>query len=258
MALFSKSSNPTFRDNVLNKAMRSKSVAGEGVMTIAGTVQKTGLLTAMVILAGAYTWKMVYGAISSATVMPWMWGGAIAGLVLALVISFKPKTAPYLSILYAAAEGLFLGAISALFETAFAERFPGIVITAVSITLLTALVMLFAYHTRLIKVTDKLRSVIIVATISVLVFYFVGILLHLFGVSVGAVYGTSLLSIGISVVIVVIAALNLLLDFDFIEKGSAAGAPKYMEWYGAFGLMVTLVWLYLEILKLLAKIAGRD
>ena len=257
MALFSKSSNPVFRDSVLKKVAQSQT-AGEGVMTITGTVQKVGLLTAMVILAGAFTWKMVYQAISASTVMPWMWGGAIAGFVLALIILFRPKTAPYLAILYAAAEGLFLGAVSALFEVAFAESFQGIVATAVCITLLTALVMLFAYYTRLIKVTNKLRSVIIVATISVLGLYFIGILLHLFGVNTSAIYGTSLLSIGISVVIVIIAALNLLLDFEFIEKGAAAKAPKYMEWFGAFGLMVTLVWLYFEVLKLLAKIAGRD
>ncbi|MDR2564112.1 MAG: Bax inhibitor-1/YccA family protein [Prevotellaceae bacterium] len=258
MALFSKSSNPVFGDNVLNKLKGSKSLVGEGNMTIAGTVQKTGLLTAMTILAGAYTWKMVYGAISVSTVIPWMLGGAIAGLVFSLIIVYRPKTAPYLSILYAAAEGLFLGAISALFEVAFAEKFPGIVVTAVCITLLTALVMLFVYQTRLIKVTNKLRSVVVVATFSVVIFYCLGMLLRLFGVNLDLIYGTSLLSIGISVVIVIIAAFNLLLDFDFIEKGAAAGAPKYMEWYGAFGLMVTLVWLYMEILRLLAKIAGRD
>jgi uncharacterized YccA/Bax inhibitor family protein len=138
------------------------------------------------------------------------------------------------------------------------ETYPGLVFTAVAITLLTALVMLFCYQTRLIKVTNRLRSVIVIATISVAVFYFVHIILNLFHVTTDFYHGTSLLSIGISVVIVVIAAMNLLLDFDFIEKGSQMGAPKYMEWYGAFGLLLTLVWLYLEILRLLSKIASRQ
>ena len=258
MALFDKSSNPAFAESILTKSIRSKTTADSDVMTVQGTIMKTGLLALMLILAGAYTWKMVNSAISMSTVMPWMYGSIIAALVLVLIISFKPKTAPYLSAFYAVAEGLFLGAISAILENTFAETFPGIVTTAVSITLLTALVMLFAYSTRLIKVTNKLRSVIIVAIMSVALFYLAGILLYLFGVNLSAVYGTGLLSIGISVVIVFIAAFSLLLDFDFIEKGATAGAPKYMEWYGAFGLMVTLVWLYVTVLRLLAKIAARN
>jgi uncharacterized YccA/Bax inhibitor family protein len=254
MALFGNSSNPAMRENVFKKVALDSS--STGTMTVKGSVIKTFMLIAMTIFAASFTWNTVFTAYNpAAAVTPWLWGGLISGFVLALIICFAPKTSPYLSPLYAAAEGFFLGAVSAFFEGAFSAKFPGIVLTAVTITLLTALVMLFCYQTRLIKVTEKLRSVIIIATASIAVFYLVTIILRLFGVDASFHFSTSPLSIGISVVIVVVAALNLLLDFDFIEKGSQMGAPKYMEWYGAFGLLVTLVWLYLEILRLLSKLA---
>ncbi|MDR1339053.1 MAG: Bax inhibitor-1/YccA family protein [Prevotellaceae bacterium] len=253
MALFGNSSNPAMRESVFKKVALDSS--STGTMTVKGSVIKTFMLIAMTIFAASFTWYTAFYANNPSAVTSWLWGGLISGIVLALIICFAPKTSPYLSPLYAAAEGFALGAISAFFETAFAEKFPGIVLTAVTVTLLTALVMLFCYQTRLIRVTDKLRSVIIIATVSIAVFYFVVIILNLFGVSTAFYHGASLLSIGISAVIVVVAALNLLLDFDFIEKGSQMGAPKYMEWYGAFGLLVTLVWLYLEILRLLSKLA---
>ncbi|MDR0724449.1 MAG: Bax inhibitor-1/YccA family protein [Prevotellaceae bacterium] len=256
MALFGNSSNPAMKESIFEKAALVSSPSG--TMTVKGSIIKTFMLIAMTILAASYTWYIVLYANNPTAVTPWLWGGLISGLVLALIICFAPKTSPYLAPLYAAAEGFALGAISAFFEQAFAERFPGIVSTAVTITLLTALVMLFCYQTRLIKVTNRLRSVIVIATISIGVFYLVVIVLNLFLVSTPFYHGASLLSIGISAVIVVVAALNLLLDFDFIEKGSQMGAPKYMEWYGAFGLLVTLVWLYLEILRLLSKIASRE
>ncbi|MDR1129535.1 MAG: Bax inhibitor-1/YccA family protein [Prevotellaceae bacterium] len=253
MALFGNSSNPAMKENVFKKVALDSS--STGTMTVKGSVIKTFMLIAMTIFAASFTWYTVFNANNPSSVTPWLWGGLISGIVLALIICFAPKTSPYLSPLYAAAEGFALGAISAFFEGAFSAKFPGIVLTAVTITLLTALVMLFCYQTRLIKVTEKLRSVIIIATVSIAVFYFVVIILNLFHVATPFYHGTSLLSIGISAVIVVVAALNLLLDFDFIEKGSQMGAPKYMEWYGAFGLLVTLVWLYLEILRLLSKLA---
>ncbi|MDR2383362.1 MAG: Bax inhibitor-1/YccA family protein [Prevotellaceae bacterium] len=256
MALFGNSSNPAMKESIFEKVALVSSPTG--TMTVKGSVIKTFMLIAMTILAASYTWYIVFYANNPTAVTPWLWGGLISGLVLALIICFAPKTSPYLAPLYAAAEGFALGAISAFFEGAFAERFPGIVSTAVAITLLTALVMLFCYQTRLIKVTNKLRSVIVIATISIGVFYLAVIILNLFHVATPFYFGASWLSIGISAVIVVVAALNLLLDFDFIEKGSQMGAPKYMEWYGAFGLLLTLVWLYLEILRLLSKIASRN
>jgi uncharacterized YccA/Bax inhibitor family protein len=256
MALFGNSSNPAMKESIFEKVALVNS--SSGTMTVKGSVIKTFLLIAMTILAASYTWYMVFYANNPTAVTPWLWGGLISGFVLALVICFAPKTSPYLAPLYAAAEGFALGAISAFFEAAFSEKFPGIVLTAISITLLTALVMLFCYQTGLIKVTNKLRSVIIIATVSIGVFYLVVIMLNLFNVATPFYHSSSLLSIGISAVIVVVAALNLLLDFDFIEKGAKAGTPKYMEWYGAFGLLLTLVWLYLEILRLLSKIALRN
>jgi uncharacterized YccA/Bax inhibitor family protein len=256
MALFGNSSNPAMKESIFEKVAVVSSPSG--TMTVKGSIIKTFLLIAMTIFAASYTWHMVFNAINLSAVTPWLLGGLISGFVLALIICIKPKTAPYLAPVYAIAEGFFLGAISAFFEQMLTKTYPGIVFTAVSITLLTALVMLFCYQTRLIKVTNRLRSVIVIATVSVFAFYFVLIILNLFGVATTFYHGTSLLSIGISAVIVVIAAMNLLLDFDFIEKGSQMGAPKYMEWYGAFGLLLTLVWLYLEILRLLSKILSRQ
>jgi Predicted membrane protein len=256
MAL-NKSSNPTLKDSIFTKV----NVSGEtqsGVMTVKGSIMKSVFLLLLVLLAGACTWSMVQTATSQSAIIPWIGGGAIVGFILALIICFKPQTAPYLAPVYAVAEGLFLGAISAVYELAYAATYPGIVLTAVAITLLTALVMLITYRTGLIKVTAKFRSVIIISTVSIAVFYLATIVLSFLGVSTPFVHGTGWLSIGISVFIVIIAALNLLLDFDFIEKGSSIGVPKYMEWYGAFGLTVTLVWLYLEILRLLSKLADRS
>ena len=243
MALFGKSSsNPAMGNKVYEKVLAS-SDSGQ-VMTVKGAVIKTVLLVLMTIFAASFTWNMVYSPASTmSSINPWIWGGGISGFVIALVIIFVPKMAQYLSPIYAIAEGFFLGAISALFEIMFAESFPGIVLTAISITMLTTLVMLFTYQTGLIKVTQKFRSVIIIATMSVAIFYVAVILLNLFGVNTAFYHSNSLLSIGISVVIVIIAALNLLLDFDFIEKGAEVGAPKYMEWYirnfGYFGLAIS-------------------
>jgi uncharacterized YccA/Bax inhibitor family protein len=241
-------SEKIFKQNVLTSESE--------VMTVKGTVTKTFMLTLMVIAGAAYTWKMAYEAINPASVQPWMIGGAIGGLILALIISFKPTTAPFLAPIYSVAEGLFLGGISAIFNQAFAKTAPGIVMNAVVLTLLTTLVMLFVYRTNIIKVNEKFTRIMVIAIGAIGLFYLVSIILNLFGIPLTMLHNSSPLSIGISVVIVGVAAFSLLMDFDFIEKASAAGAPKYMEWYGAFGLMVTLIWLYLEILKLLAKVAG--
>jgi uncharacterized YccA/Bax inhibitor family protein len=193
--------------------------------------------------------------------MPWMIGGVISGAIVALVISFKPRLAPSLAVPYALLEGLFLGAISAF----IAQRVPadsgiggGIVFQAVVLTFTTALSMLALYAFRIIRVTEKLRSIVMAATGAVMLFYLVSFALSLFGVQMGMLHGSGNLSIGISLFVVGLAAFNLLLDFDFIERGARHGAPKAMEWFGAFALMVTLVWLYLEILRLLAKFSRRD
>ena len=253
MALF-RTSNPAMKDSVFSKIATDSSNS----MTVKGAVNKTLILLGLAIVSGAYTWRIFTNSIDPNAFMPWMIGGLIGGLVMALIVVFRPKTATWAAPIYALLEGLFLGAISAWFEYAFADKFPGIVLTAVAITVLTLLVMLMLYRSGIIKMSNKLRSGIITATGAVALFYLVAIVMRLFGADTSVILGSGLLSIGISVVIVVIAAMNFLLDFEFIEKGSAASMPKYMEWYGAFGLMLTIVWLYLEILKLLAKIANRS
>lgn len=253
MALF-RTSNPAMKDSVFSKIATDSS----STMTIKGSINKTLILLALAVASAAYTWRIFTSSIDPNAFIPWMIGGMIGGFIMALIVIFKPKTAAWAAPIYAILEGLFLGGISAIFEYAFADTYPGIVLTAVAITALTLLVMLMLYRSGVIKMNNKLRGGIITATGAVAVFYLVALVMNLFGADTSAILGSGMLSIGISVVIVIIAAMNLLLDFEFIEKGSAAGAPKYMEWYGAFGLMLTIVWLYLEILKLLAKLANRS
>ena len=246
-------SNPVLSEKIFRK---EAAIASTETMTVKGTAMKSLLLALIVFAGAAYTWKIFYESINPASIQPWMWGGVIGGFVVALIISFKPNLAQYLAPVYALLEGLFLGAISAMFNSAFAESAPGIVMNAVLLTMMTAFVMFLLYRSRLIKVNEKFTRIITAAIGAVMLYYVVTILLSLFGVNLIMLHNSGPLSIGISLVIVGIAAFTLMMDFNFIEKASAAGAPKYMEWYGAFGLMVTLIWLYLEILKLLAKFAG--
>ncbi len=253
--MFGKSSNPILQNKAFSK---ETAFTKNKVMTVNGAIEKTGILIFILIISAAYTWKMFFNSGDAETAMSsmsvWMIGGLVGGFIVALVTMFMKKYAGFLAPIYAILEGLFLGALSAFFES----MYPGIVMNAVLGTFATFLFMLVAYRSGLIKVTDKLRSIIIAATGAVFIMYLMSWILGVFGVNVGMMHDDGMLSIGISVVVIVIAALNLLLDFDFIEKGSAMGAPKYMEWYSAFGILVTLVWLYLEILKLLSKLQGRD
>lgn len=226
------------------------------VMTVQGTIGKSLLLLIMLIAGAAYTWKMYYEATDPSSIQGWMLGGVIGAFILAMIISFSPKSAPFLSPIYAAAEGLAIGGISALYNNIFAETAPNIVMNAVGLTIICMLVTLLLYRSGKVRVTGKFVKIITIGMVSILVYYIAIMLLQLFGVNISILTGSSPLSIAISCVIVFFAAFSLILDFDFIAKASAMGSPKYMEWYGAFGLMVTLVWLYLEILKLLAKVAG--
>ena len=186
--------------------------------------------------------------------MVWTLVGAVGGLILGLVTAFKKEWAPITSPVYALLQGLFLGGFSALFEM----KFPGIVIQAVSLTFGTLFCLLLAYRSGLIKATENFKLGVFAATGAIGLFYLVSFILGFFHVSIPGMNGNGLLSIGISVFIVIIAALNLVLDFDFIEKGAEMGVPKYMEWYAAFGLLVTLIWLYVEILRLLSKLRSRN
>ena len=224
-------------------------VSGE-IMTINGTLDKTFLLFLCALLPAAYTWhQFVAGFTDKASML--MGVGAIVGFILAMIVAFTKNK--YLTPLYAMCEGLFLGGISAMFNQAY----PGIVIQAVLATFAAMFSMLGLYRIGAIKCTDKFRSVIFTATISVAVLYLIQFIGSFFHYSIPAIFGAGTIGIGFSVVVVAIAALNLIIDFDFIERGAQMMLPKDYEWYGAFGLMVTLVWLYIEILRLLAKLRDR-
>lgn len=250
MALF-KTSNPALSTNVF----REQGIAayGEG-MTISGTVNKAGILVVCCVATAALTWNIFLNSRSPEAVLPLGLLGAIGGLIVAVVTIFKKTWAPVTAPLYSLLEGLVLGAASAVLEV----RFPGIAIQAVGLTFGTLLALLLVYRSGVIKVTDNFRLGVVAATGGIALFYVATLILGFFGVSFPSVYGAGPLGIGVSIFIVIIAALNLVLDFDFIESGARAGAPKYMEWYGAFGLMVTLIWLYLEILRLLSKLRSRN
>jgi uncharacterized YccA/Bax inhibitor family protein len=224
-------------------------------MTLTGTVNKTGILLLCAIASAAWTWSLFMQSHDAADVAPQLIIGLIGGFIVALMTTFKPVWSPFTAPIYALLEGLVLGGISAIMDV----RFPGIAIQAVGLTFGTLLVLLLAYRSGLIPVTAKLRMGIVAATGGICLFYFLSMLLSLFHWNIGSslITGTGILGIGFSLFVVAIAALNLVLDFDFIERGASAGAPKYMEWYGAFGIIVTLVWLYLEILRLLSKLNRR-
>ncbi len=248
MAIF-KSGNPA-----MNVFQNTITLPGTGVMTERGTLNKFFLLFLLVMASASLTWKAFYDGVN---VMPWMIGSAILGFITAMIVIFKKEWAAYLTPVYALFEGVFLGAISATYNNAFAKTAPGIVTQAVLLTFGAVIAMYLLYRFRIIKVTEQFRSIILIATAGIAIFYVLSMVLRMFSVDIAFLHEGSLLGIGFSLVVVVIAALNLLLDFDMIEKGVAAGAPKYMEWYGAFGLLVTIVWLYLEILRLLSKLTSR-
>jgi len=250
-----RSGNPVLGENTFLDVGSGRVVTGDSqAMTINGTVNKTGLMLLLLVGAAAFTWSKFTGPDSMPQVRPWLMTGAIGGLVVALITVFKKTWAPVTAPAYAVLEGLFLGGISAMFEL----RFPGIVMQAVVLTFGTLFALLAAYRSGLIKATENFKLGVVAATGAIFVLYLVGFIASLFGKPFAFLHDSSWLSIGISAFVVVIAALNLVLDFDFIENGVEHGAPKYMEWYAAFGLMVTLVWLYLEILRLLSKLQSRN
>lgn len=236
------SSNPALTTS------RFEHVVGDGAMTITGTAWRAFLLLMLVIGSSAYTWSQL--ALEPHRATTYMWGGFIGGLVLALITIFKPRLAPWTAPLYAVVEGLALGSLSMMINAAYA----GLPVQAVGLTFAVFAVMLALYALRIVKVTQRFRSVMLGAMLGVMAFYLLSMVLGLFGVQIPLVHQGGPVGIAVSVVTTGIAALVLLLDFDQIENGVKAGAPKYMEWYGAFGLLLTLVWLYLEILRLLSKL----
>ncbi len=245
-----RTSNPTLNDN----AFRNEGVAfDQQAMTVSGTVNKTGILLLLALATSIWTWNLFLQSRNPESVGALALLGGIGGFIVAIVTVFKKEWSPVTAPLYALLEGLVLGSVSALFEL----RWPGLPIQAVSLTFGVLLVMLVAYRARVIPVTDKLRFGIVAATGGIALFYVAQFILGFFGIHFTAVNSSSPIGIGFSVLVVIIASLNLVLDFDFIERGAQGGAPKYMEWYGAFGLMVTLIWLYFEMLRLLSKLRDR-
>jgi uncharacterized YccA/Bax inhibitor family protein len=270
MATAFKSSNPALNDKAFERALETEAgwaaaqagtpVATTGraeatdTMTVNGTVWATAALLVLVIGGGVYGWNAVDITADTVSFPGWLFPVALVAFGVAMVTCFKPQMARFTAPVYALLQGAFLGALSGVYDAAYS----GIVLQAVSLTIAVFAVMLFLFATRIIKVTDRLRMGIIAATGAILLVYLVNMVLSLFDASVPFLHDSSALGILISLVIVGVAAFNLLLDFDFVERGVAAGAPRNMEWYAAFGLTVTIIWLYLELLRLLGKLQGRS
>ena len=242
-----RSGNPALKDDIFQAA---RAMRGEGGMTLQGTVNKTGITLFILMAAAMFTWtKHTQGYPMGG----YMLVGGLGGFVVALVTIFKKDAAPYTTPLYGALEGLLLGALSATYEA----RYPGIVMNAVGLTFGTLFALLLAYTSRLIKVTDNFRLGVAAATGGIMIVYLINMVMGFFGTRIPFIHESGVVGIGFSLFVVVLASLNLVMDFDFIERGSESNAPKYMEWYGAFGLVVTLIWLYLEMLRLLSKLQSR-
>jgi len=244
-----RTANPTLNDKVFANAPVAY---GGQAMTLQGTVNKTFIITILMAISGGITWQLIQtnpalGGILSIT-------GALAGFVLVMISSFKPTWSPVIAPTYGIVEGLFIGAISAR----YAALYNGIVLQASLITLGILFALLFAYQSRLIKATENFKLGLVAATGGIAIVYLATIVLSFFGIQIPYIHQSGMIGIGFSLFVVVIAALNLVLDFDFIENGVAHGAPKYMEWQAALGLLVTLVWLYIEVLRLLSKLRSRD
>ncbi len=241
--------NPILNDNFVQGEAGDRVITGQ-TMTVSGTLDKTLLLFLCALLPAAYTWQQYMAGFTDKANML-MTVGAIVGFIFALIVCFTKNK--ILVPAYAVCEGLFLGGISAVFNTAY----PGIVVQAVTGTFAAMLSMLALYRLNIIRCTDKFRSVVFISTLSIAVLYLIQWIASFFHYGIPGIFGAGSIGIGFSIIVVAIAALNLIIDFDFIERGTQNMLPKDYEWYGAFGLMVTLVWLYLEMLRLLAKLRDR-
>ena len=267
MAIF-RSGNPVLKASTFEKSAtatdaRSTPIEGSvflpnegvtGTMTERGTLNKFFFLFVMVMGAATFAWYLFD---QGANLAPWVMGSAIGGLVLALIISFRPTTAPYLAPAYALVKGIFVGGISAMYSYAFTNIDPFLIQKSVALTFGVVLAMYGLYRFGVIRATQKFKAIVLSATLGIAVFYLIALGMQLFGLQMPFLHESSPLGIGLSLVLVSVAALNLILDFDMIETGVATGAPKHMEWYGAFGLTVTIIWLYVEMLRLMSKISRR-
>ncbi len=254
MSLF-KSSNPVLNEKTFEGTVFEGLRDETQMMTTRGTINKFGFMLLLMLASSAFSWNYFYGGKDP---LPLMLLSVFGGLGIILVMGFKKHLSPYLAPAYALLGGLFVGSVSAIYDFRFATKYPGIVFHAVLLTLVTAGVMFFIYRFQIIRVTNTFKKVVILATLSIGVFYLITWIMFLLKAPIPAfLYEGSLLGIGFSIFVVALASLNLLLDFDLIEKGVENNLPKYMEWFGATALLVTLVWLYLEILRLLSKLNSR-
>lgn len=250
MALF-KSKNPALSPEVFSNA---KSMDGSSeFMTINGTVVKTMFLGLIVLASSLITWEIFQNSQDFSLIKPYVIGSSIAAFIVALVIISKKTTAPYLSPFYCVLEGLALGGLSAFME----EEFPGIVLQSIILTFGTLFSLLIIYRLGIIKVTENIKLIVASATMGIAVYYLFSLVAVFLGLELPYLHDDSTSGIILSLVVIAIVALNLVVDFDFIEKGAESRSAKYMEWYAAFGLMITVIWLYLEILRLLAKARRR-
>lgn len=251
MALF-KSGNPVLGERAFSQPY---TVYGDEAMTVKGTLNKFGILFLLTMATAGLAWKM---AASGVNVTTYMWVSVFGGLGIAVILAFKTNLAPYLAPVYALVKGFAVGAISAYYNYAFAKVAPNIITQAVALTFGVVVAMYLLYKYNVITASPMFKKIIITATAGIAIFYLIAIGLHFAGINIPFLHEGSPIGIIFSLVVVTLAALNLILDFDLIENGSKMGAPKYMEWYGAFALLVTIIWLYFEILKLLSKLAKRN
>ena len=261
-----RSSNPAMKTRIYENIGHS-SAGSTDVMTVNGAIAKTGILLGIAFITAALSWDRFYSAQMPQSAILMGVACAIAAFIAAMVTIFKPTAAPISAPIYAALEGVFLGIISAIYASQMAApnpqtgeaspMGPGIVINAVLLTFGVLACMLLAYRSGLIRATEKFKAGVVAATGAICLVYIVSMVMGFFGSGIPMIHSSGPIGIGFSLFVVAIAALNLIMDFDFIERGADCRAPKYMEWYGAFGLMVTLVWLYLEILRLLSKLNRR-
>lgn len=240
--------NPVISEEVLERYQTINSQP----MTVQGSIIKTAILLIIMMIPAFVTWYQFFlGYLDKVQFM--ITAGSIIGLISALIIIFKANTSPYIAPIYAFAEGTTLGALSAFFE----KIYPGIAIQAISCTMMVAFSSLILYKSGLIKVTEKFRSILFMALSSIFLIYLISFIMNFFNKEIPYLFGSNPIGIAFSILVVIVAALSLFINFDFIEKGSENFLPKYMEWYAGFSFLMTIIWLYVEILKLLAKIYDR-
>ncbi|AEW02034.1 hypothetical protein A4D02_08465 [Niastella koreensis] len=252
MALF-KSGNPVLNEKTFSGSYTYLDSDAE-VMTVKGTLNKFGILFLLTMASAGYAWKMVY---SNVDVMTYMWVSIFGAFILALIANFKKEWSAFLAPAYALLKGFAVGAISAIYDNVFAKVAPHIITTAVGLTFGVVIAMYLLYKFNIIRATPLFQKIIYTASLGIAFFYLIAIGLHFAHIDIPFLHEGSPFGIIFSLVVVSIAAMRLILNFDFIEKGADQRVPKYMEWFSAFGLLITIVWLYLEILQLLAKLSNR-